>query len=287
MRRRCRAGCASITGMWAVNARNEGLATLIYAAEQAQRATGLVTTSSLVRPTPVAFYSTTKGTPEPYRNAQDLIYSDINVVLGGGGAYFSPASVTNELGRPDARNLLDEVAARGYEVVRTREELSKLSTWRLRQTFGIFAADDFYFSALQPERSTQPTLAEMTRYAISNLNHNLNGYFLVVTQGLVARASERNLGALASREVAGIDEAISSAVEYAGPDALVLVTNSYNLGAVGPMVVPPAPVAAMPVVAATKLITKAPSLAPISLATNLPPTPAGPPAWVAGPGVRC
>src|SRR5271154_7079252 len=53
------------------------LRSLIYAAEQAQRATGLVTTSSLVQPTPVAFYSTINGTPDPYRNAKDLVYSRI------------------------------------------------------------------------------------------------------------------------------------------------------------------------------------------------------------------
>jgi alkaline phosphatase len=227
-------------GYVAMNNRNEALRSLIYAAEQAQRATGLVTTSSLMRPTPVAFYSTTNGTPEPYRNAEDLIYSKIDVVLGGGAQYFTPASPANESGRPDGRNLLDEAATRGYTLLRTRDDLNRLSTWRTREVLGVFAPEDFYFSALQPEHSSQPTLTEMTQVAISCLNHNLNGYFLVVAPGLVARAAEQNLGKLAIDEVAAVDEAIASAVEYAGPDALVLVTNSYNLGAVGPLALPPA-----------------------------------------------
>jgi alkaline phosphatase len=218
-------------GYVAMNARNEALKSLIYAAEQAQRATGLVTTSSLVRPTPVAFYSTTKGTPDLYRNAEDLIYSDIDVVLGGGAQYFLPASAINELGRSDGRNLLDEAGRRGYTLLRTRDDLNRLSTWRFRQVLGLFAPADFYFAALRPEHSTQPSLTEMTQAAISCLNHNLNGYFLVVAPGLVARASEQNLGKLAADEVVAVDEAIAAAVEYAGPDALVLVTNSYNLGA--------------------------------------------------------
>jgi alkaline phosphatase len=228
-------------GYVAMNARNEALPSLIYAAEQAQRATGLVTTSSLVRPTPVAFYSTSNGAPQPERNAQDLVYSDINVVLGGGAQYFTPATASNELGRRDGRNLLDEAVTRGYDVVRTRDELNKLSTWRTRQIFGVFAPDSFYFSALQPENASQPSLTEMTRFAISTLNHNLNGYFLVIAPGLVARASEQNLGKLAVNEVGAVDEAIDSAVEYAGPDALVLVTNSYNLGSVDAL--PPSAVA--------------------------------------------
>jgi alkaline phosphatase len=40
----------------AVDQSGEALQSLIYAAEKAQRATGLVTTSSVVQPTPVAFY---------------------------------------------------------------------------------------------------------------------------------------------------------------------------------------------------------------------------------------
>ena len=70
----------------------------------------------------------------------------------------------------------------------------------------------------------------MTRVAISRLNYNIDGYFLVVEHDLVARAAERNFSRLAVNEVAEVDEAIESAVEYAGPDALVIVTNNYSLG---------------------------------------------------------
>jgi len=258
-------------GYVAMNARSESLRSLIYAAEQAQRATGLVTTSSLVRPTPVAFYSSTKGTPEPLRNAVDLVYSNINVIMGGGGQYFTRATATNEWGRPDGRDLIDEAKLRGYTVVRTRDDLGKLSTWRGRQVFGIFAPADFYFSSLQSGPREQPSLAEMTRAAISSLNYNINGYFLVVTHGLVARASEQNLGKLAVDEVAEVDEAIQSAVEYAGPDALVMVTNSYSLGGVGTL-----PATLTPQTVSAPALTSVPVPPP-----SAPPVP---PAWLAGPG---
>ncbi len=258
-------------GYVAMNSRNEALQSLMYSAAQAQRATGLVTTSSLVRPTPVAFYSNAKGTPAPYHNAEDLVYSGINIVLGGGGRYFTPASATNEWGRSDGRNLIDEASKRGYTVVQTRDELNKLSSWRSRQVFGIFAPSDFYFSSLQPEEREQPSLAEMTRAAISSLNYNINGYFLVVTHGLVARASEQNLGKLAVNEVGAVDEAIQAAVDYAGPDALVIVTNSYSLGALGPL---PASVGT------DALHPAASSTNPASVIL----APTAPPAWLVGPG---
>ena len=56
----------------------------------------------------------------------------------------------------------------------------------------------------------------------------------------MARAAEQNFGKLAVNEVAEVDEAIQSAVEYAGPDALVMVTNNYSLGAVGALPPPSA-----------------------------------------------
>lgn len=264
-------------GLVAINNRDEPLRSLIYAAEQAKRATGLVTTSSLVAPTPVAFYSTIKGTPEPYRNANDLLYSGIDIVLGGGEQYFTPANATNEWGRYDGRNLLNEAKGRGYTMVRTRAELNNVSTWRTRQLFGLFAPDSFYFSSLQPENRRQPSLAEMTRVAISSLNYNINGYFLVVEHSLVARAAERNFGKLAVNEVAEVDEAIESAVEYAGSDALVMVTNSYSLGSVAPL----------PPVSAGNLV--APPLTvdaegKMMRSPNIPMVPPPPPAWLAGPG---
>jgi alkaline phosphatase len=240
-------------GFVAMNSRSEVLTSLVYAAQQASRATGLVTTSSLVQAVPVAFYSYTKGSPEPYRNASDLLdLAKMDIVLGGGEAYFTPASVTNENGRRDGRNLLDEAKARGYEMVHTRDELNHLAVWRSPQLFGVFAPDQFYFSSLQPADSRQPSLAEMTRAAISRLNDSYHGYFLVVEDGLIARAASQNLGKLAIDEVAAVDEAIQSAVDYAGPDALVMVTNSYSLGAVGPTlavagVEPPPPAKPSPV----------------------------------------
>jgi alkaline phosphatase len=261
-------------GYVAYNSRNESLRSLIYTAEKAQRATGLVTNASFVQPTNVAFYSTTKGAPDPYRNANDLLYARIDIVLGGGEQYFLPASATNEWGRPDGRNLVEEAKKNGYTVVQTRDELNNVSTWGAH-LFGFFAPDQFYFSSLQPPNRQQPSLAEMTRVAISSLNYKINGYFLVVVDGLVAHAAGQNFGKLAVNEVADLDDAIQSAVDYAGPDALVVITNSYSLGAVGPLPLDGNLAVPTPTVDANGAPVK-------NLIIPMAPPP--PPSWVAGPG---
>ena len=99
----------------------------------------------------------------------------------------------------------------------------------------------------------------------------------MVEHDLVARAAERNFGRLAVNEVAEVDEAIESAVEYAGPDALVLVTNNYSLGAVGPLPSPSAGdlAASTPTVDADGDAVKPPAI---------PMAPPPQPAWLAGPG---
>jgi alkaline phosphatase len=262
-------------GNVATNSRGGALRSLLYSAAQAGRATGLVTTSSLVQPTPVAFYSNTNGSPEPFRNAADLIYSGIDIVLGGGESYFTTANATNEHGRRDGRDLLTEAKGRGYALIQSRDELNNVSPWRTRQMLGLFAPDQFYFASLQPERTRQPTLAEMTRAAISSLNYNIGGYFLVVEHGLVARAAGQNLGKLAINEVAAVDEAVQAAVDYAGPDALVIVTDNYSLGAIGP-VLPVAGVEPPPTSKAKPTASDEIPVAPI--ATTMPGF------WATGPG---
>ncbi len=264
-------------GFVATNNGNEALPSLIYEAQRAKRATGLVTTSSLVQPTPVAFYSSIKRTPDPYRNASELIYSKIDVILGGGEQYFTAANVTNEYGRTDGHDLFKDAADQGYTIIHSREELNNFQTWLTPKLLGIFADDQFYFSSLQPEKRRQPSLAEMTRVAISGLNKNINGYFLVVEHDLVARAAEQNFGKLAVNEVAQVDEAIQAAVEYAGPDALVVVTNNYSLGAVGALPEP----TARELVAPTPTVDAAgkPVLPP-AIPLALPPQPR----WLVGPG---
>lgn len=219
-------------GLSGCNAQNQWLDRMIYAAQRAGRSTGLVTTSSLAAPTPVAFYAYLRGSDDSHSTAAALVDSaKIDVVLGGGAQYFMPASVINERGRVDGRDLVEEMSRRHYTIVRTAEELKKVPTWRTRQLFGLFALDGFYFAGLPAASSIQPTLLEMVRTAIQCLQYDISGYFLVVEHGLVGEAARRNLTHMAISEATALDQAIQTAVEYAGDDALILVTNNFSLGA--------------------------------------------------------
>jgi alkaline phosphatase len=220
-------------GLVGVTIQGQRLDTLIYAAQRAGRATGLVTTSDLTMPTPLAFYGQNSPARDvPHQAAAELIDSGgLQVILGGGSANFQPAHVLNENGRRDGRNLLNEVDQRGYEQVRTAQELERVAAWRTRRLFGVFAPASFTFTSLRSGTTSLPTLATMTRQAIRCLQYSLGGYFLVVEHGLVAAAARHNWTDLALNEVAAFDSAVQTALEYGGNKSLVLVTNNFSLGA--------------------------------------------------------
>lgn len=211
------------------NAMGKPLQTLLQAAQESGRATGLITTGSLTAPTPMAFYTGQKGKPDPHAAAQALSKSGINIIMGGGTNAFEPLSVTNEIGRTDRRNLVDEMARNGYTLVQNTDELNKVQAWRTGQLLGLFAPGQFQFTAAG-RNDEQPTLADMTRRAIECFNFTLSGYFLVIEHSLVQRAAENNFTEVAIAEAKAFDEALLVAQQYAGKDALIVVTNNFSLG---------------------------------------------------------
>ena len=79
-------------------------------------------------------------------------------------------------------------------------------------------------------RLTDPTLSEMTRSAIENLQRRRGGYLLVVDAGLISRASQRNDGERTLRELLELDRAVAVALEYAGAQTLVVVAGGESTG---------------------------------------------------------
>jgi len=219
-------------GMVGLTQDQKDLNTLIYAAQHAGRSTGLVTTRSLTDTTPLAFYGRTPGRPGyELQNAAELIDSSgIDIILGGGAQYFTPANVLNERGRIDGRDLVADAGRNGYTVVQQSHDLNQIATWRTRQLLGLFSKDEFIFSALHSSGTTEPSLADMTRMAVKCLQYNIGGYLLVVDAGQIEEAARNNWTDLALNEVFALDAAIGTARDYAGNGSLVVVTSNFNLG---------------------------------------------------------
>ncbi len=226
------AGTAMATGVKTNNgvvsqtSEEDDLETILEAADQAGKSTGLVSTSAISHATPAVFASHVNS-----RNNQEEIvrqYIDqgvVDVFLGGGLQYFLPES---EGGRQEDRHLVNEAIDQGYQFVENREELLDIEEGTI---LGLFA-DDAMEPELHREETDQPSMAEMTSSAIDVLSQNDEGFFLMVEGSQIDWAGHANDAAWAMSDTAAFEEAVISALEFAGQDeeTLVVIAGDHDTG---------------------------------------------------------
>lgn len=205
------------------------LPTLLDLARRSGRATGIVSNTSLTDATAAAFYA---------RNADPLDYeslglqlvenSDINVLLGGGGADLLPENKDGR--RRDGRDLVLEMRNKGYDIVRNKQEMESTPQWRSPRVLGVFSLGNLAFADEVQRSAAQPSLSEMVLQAIVLLQFNPKGYLLVVDAGLGGKASAQNEGERTLREILALDEAVATARSYAGENALIVVAGKPATG---------------------------------------------------------
>ncbi len=205
------------------------LETLIEVARREGRSTGLIANTPLTEPATAAFFAPGFDPRDTDGLAVHLLEkAPLDLVLGGGGGQLVPAEQGGT--RQDGRDLLLEARQRGYDIVRTKEELDNTPGWRSPQVFGIFAEGDLAFAEDASRYPSQPSLADLVRRGIELLQFNRRGYFLVVNAGLGGRAAQLGRGESLLREIAALDEAVEAARRFAGEDAVIIVAGLANTG---------------------------------------------------------
>jgi alkaline phosphatase len=214
-----------------LDASGKPLVNLFDLARKRGRATGLVSNAAISDTTPAAFFART-GNPQDSQDiaAQLVDAGNIDVILGGGQADFLPEH--KEGRRKDGRDLLIEMRRKGYDIAENKSELENIPSWRAPKLLGIFSSGNLAFADEIQSAGPQPTLAEMVRIAIQLLQYNAKGYLLVVDCGLTGKAASQNEGERMLRELLALDEAVASAVRFAGEDSLVLVVGKQSIGGI-------------------------------------------------------
>ncbi len=204
------------------------LASLVDLAQKNGRSVGLVTNASLADSTLAAFYAKSADPKDRQGIAEQLANRNIDLILGGGADDFLPEA--KEGLRTDGRDLLLEVRDRGYDLVRTRNDLLELPVWRAPRVLGVFRDGSLDYADIAERDGAQPSLADLVRQGIRLLQYNPKGYLLVVDAGLIAQAAQANEGERTLREIAELDRAVGAALEYAGSKALIIVTGKQSVG---------------------------------------------------------
>lgn len=196
--------------------------TILEAARDIGKATGLVTTTAVTDATPASFASHVDARSRQAEIAGQMLAARVNVILGGGRGLFVPKS-TKGSARPDERNLLDEAAARGYGVVDTSEELNAAAGPRI---LGLFAMGNLTTEA--PE----PPLSALTDKAIEVLSQEPKGFFLMVEGGRIDSYGHSNELDAMIRQLLEFDHAVARALDFARNDGntLVIVTADHETG---------------------------------------------------------
>ena len=205
--------------------------TILELAKAKGKAIGSITTTELTHATPAATFSHICNRNAQYAIATQLVPAGVgynaalgdgvDVLMGGGRNHFTPFDAsTNKAGRADARNLLNEMAAKGYTVAATKAEMSAASNDK--KFIGLYSSKshleyELDRTATPPlnEGATQPSLAEMTTKAMDILSKNANGYFLMVEGGRIDHALHGTNAKRALTDTIAFDDAIKAALDKA------------------------------------------------------------------------
>ncbi len=242
-----RRNCATLDGNEAVTA--------LELASVAGLATGVVSTARLTHATPAATYG-----HSPDRNWEadvslpaaavaegcvDLarqfagydVGRGIDVTFAGGRAWFMPDTTpdpeypTLRGKRRDGRDLVAEWSAvPGSTYVWNQAQFDALPVPRQGRVLGLFEPDHMrYEHDRVADGAGEPSLAELTRKAITLLRDDPEGYFLMVEGGRIDHGHHGSNAFRALWETVALSDAVRAAAEMTSiDDTLILVTADHS-----------------------------------------------------------
>lgn len=194
---------------------------ILVTAKRAGFATGLVTTTRVTHATPAGFIANTPSRDMEAEIAQQLLDRRVDVTLGGGERYFPAERLA-----PHA----------DLTVVRSKGDLALASdtvgTGRpgSGRLLGLFGRDHVQW-ALDRGPSV-PSLADMTRAALTRLSRAERGFVVQVEGGRVDHAAHDNDAGSLIAEQLDFDDALGVAIEFVArdPSILLIVTSDHGNG---------------------------------------------------------
>ena len=214
------AGIKTYNGAIAVDTLRQPVATILEAAEARGMATGLVATSTITHATPASFSAHVHNRGMVTVIAAQQMEQGIEVMFGGGVEDFLPKSQGGNRG--DERNLLEEAAAKGYQVVRDRNAFLDVDE---TPVLGLFSVGQMDFD-IDRDPEQQPSLAEMTARAIDLLKDDPDGFFLMVEASRIDHAAHANDAAGHLHDILAFDKAVAAALDFARQDGQTLIVST-------------------------------------------------------------
>lgn len=200
--------------------------TFIEYAEENNKATGIVVTSTVTHATPASFYA---HYPRRYKANEPIsaqfVNSGIEVLIGGGEKYFEK--------RKDDRNLYDELKIKNYTILDTlTQDFSTEGITKLVYLYSRTQPGKLVFEKGDKKPSRGPILPLATEKAIEVLQKDNNGFFMMVEGSQIDWGGHDNNSQYIINEMIDFDNTIKKVLDFADQngETLVIITADHETG---------------------------------------------------------
>jgi alkaline phosphatase len=214
-------GVKTNNGMVGMSIDTTPVKTILQEAKEHGLATGLVVTSTITHATPAAFVAHVHNRSLQEDIAEYFLLTEVDFFVGGGRKFFNR--------RQDGRNLLEELAARGYYVSSfLQDEFADISV-DFNRKFAYFTADGDPLP-LSKGRDYLPPASRMAATFLNN--HSDKGFFLMVEGSQIDWAGHAKDTDYLIQEMLDFDRAIGAILDFAEEDGrtLVIVASDHETG---------------------------------------------------------
>jgi alkaline phosphatase len=228
---------------------------IIEKAKRWGKATGLVSDTRITHATPAAFAAHETHRSHETSIPEDLLATDVDVMLSGGLDYWLPKAAAEKSSfvhqqletmteqafkigssRKDSKNLLETAQNQGFRPVFNTRQLKQATG----KTLGLFAGSGMSDAIVESRNRldanhAEPTLAEMSEQALKILEGDGRGFFLMIEAGQIDWASHRNDTGLLLHEMLRFDAMLHKVLDWMGDreDTLLIVTADHETGGFG------------------------------------------------------
>jgi alkaline phosphatase len=203
-------------------------------------AVGVVSDAEVQDATPAGMVAHTRRRVDKPEITQMFLDDRVDVLMGGGSAYFLPKSTPGSK-RKDDKNYLELYQQAGFKLVTTEEALkataAEPSTMKL---LGLFHPENMdgaldrhiLHGSTVAKYPHQPDLVDMTRTAIDVLSRYPNGFVLMVEAALIDKYLHPLDWERSVYDTIMLDNAVRLAKDFAAKnnDTLILVTPDHTHG---------------------------------------------------------
>jgi alkaline phosphatase len=185
--------------------------TLLELAKSRGMATGMVATQTITHATPASFGAHVAARKCENEIARQYVMdSRPDVLLGGGRATFTDSVIDC----PPSGDYITAASRQGYTYVTTKDGMRQAAAGSTDRILGLFADKNLTPEYQRKPGTTEPRLPEMTAAALTVLERNKTGFFLMVEGSLIDSADHAESSEYQFGEMSAFDESVKVVLDW-------------------------------------------------------------------------